>query len=1709
MGDKDVSKFIQKQERALRQDVSTWRKVAVDTEKLCVSCEDPNAFDEAFTYLLFDAFTTLEKAFRKLEELYDLQGKENESYVQKYQDIEELNYYLTKKLSDALATLKQKNMQSKDTVSVTNKKEEKQSVDTVKDYDENVNAKSNDSPDNPKDNSVLPKRNATACEPATSDVANLISHLVDQVNLSRLPPPEPGVFSGDPLSFPSWKAAYCNLIERKNISAPEKIHYLKRYLSKSVKEVVDGYLTVADEDSYNQAWMRLEKRYGDPFIIANAFRDKLDQWPDVPSRDGKALRKFSDFLRQCLAAMKVGTKGNLNILDDERENQKILRKLPDWLINRWNRTASTYKQTVCCHPPFHYFVTFIEQEAELACDPVTSVQAVKKKESRPGSEMSAQLGTKEKQSWRKKAPATRSFATETKERKCFYCEDSHLVQTCPQLSSKPLKERQDFVRSNALCWGCLHKGHRSKDCKTRLQCKVCSKNHPTLLHMERSEPAKTTRNLEKADEKSTKTTDRKDVETAFNRRSRTNVAVGCKSSMIVPVWLSHKDHPHSEIMTYAMLDTQSDTTFILESLRQELSVDGTITKLKLSTVSAQNNLIETVKVKNLLVRGLTSDSEERLSLPPSFTREVMPAKRSHIPTPAMAEKWPHLRPIAKELPAIQDCDVGILIGYDCPKALNPRKVISGVEPTDPFAQKTDLGWGIIGIIDNHSSSDDPIGVSHKVLTYSDIPSVEQKTIKRDLVISNVTIKEVLTTLEADFKDTEDTGSQESIEDRRFVHILTREMHQRPDGHYEAPLPFRNGKPKELPENRRYCLKRLNNLKTKLNRDPEYRRKYVDFMQKIIDRGDAELAPQPPLAGQHWYLPHFGVFHPKKPEKIRVVFDCRAEYMGHSLNQYLLPGPDLTNSLLGILCRFRKEKIAITCDVEQMFHQFKVNPDCRDYLRFLWWPDGDTDKEPVDHLMSVQLFGATSSPSVCNFGLKRIATDYEEKYGSEAANFVREDFYCDDGLKSVPAEDEAIDLVGLCSEGKLRLHKFASNSEKVLLTIDEENRAIKDSDLQLVPHVGQNKDQVLGMYWSISSDQFQFKITLKARPVTRRGILSTIGTIYDPLGLISPVLLVGRLILQELCSLNLDWDSPLPKELQDKWENWREELHSLEKLRIPRCIKPADFGEAKSVIIHHFSDASQFAYGQCSYARMINSQGQIHCSLIMGKARVAPLRPVTIPRLELTAAVLSAKVAATLRRELSLEIDEETLWTDSKVTLGYIQNEARRFHVFVSNRVQQIRDSSEPSQWKHVRGQDNPADEASRGMTVEKFITGSMWLKGPTFLWEPEIPAQASKEIPELSPDDPEVKTVTSLAVQAEKTAFETENLKAYSTWEKARRSIAIIIRYRDNLRRKAQGKAVMVGPLKVEDLRKAELEICKAVQQENFSKDIAVLRKLKVEKTEKDDQAKGRKLQIKGTSAIYRLGPFLDEDGVLRVGGRLRRADIPSNLRHPVVLPKSSYVTTLILRHCHEKVLHGGRGFTVSSVREEGYWMIGCRKAVGSFIGKCITCRRLRRPLQQQMMADLPKDRLESSPPFSFVGADAFGPFYVGVTIGRKTTVKRYGIVFTCLSMRAVHIETVTDMTTDAFINALRRLIAIRGPISLLRCDRGTNFVGARNELQNAWSEMDFDKVQQFLLKQECNLEFRMNVPYASHHGGVWERQIRTMHQIHTVYNSAEIWNTT
>lgn len=693
-------------------------------------------------------------------------------------------------------------------------------------------------------------------------------------------------------------------------------------------------------------------------------------------------------------------------------------------------------------------------------------------------------------------------------RPCMFCGKKHTMEVCEMLKLRPNKEKVEYMKDNGLCFGCLEKGHMSKACKKRMTCQICRKIHPTILHIETKEkqsqePAQT----ERPDATMSSAL------VSLNAGSHTGAGAKECALAIVPVKVKLGN---GTVTTYAFLDGGSTATFCSEALMHQLNAKGKRVGILLKTMGQERPVVS-YKIPGLQVAALKGKAF--LKLPDVYTHETIPVTTANIPQEEDIKKWPYLQKL--DLARI-DAGIGLLIGVDAPKAMEPLRVINS-EGSGPYAVETLLGWVINGPLVSSGNGDGNSGV---------------------VQVNRISIEDLLVQqYNQDFVEQHGSDKNEmSVEDQQFMDIASRSAVLK-NGHYSLKLPFRNSNVC-LPNNKAIALQRAHHLIKRFKKDLKFFYEYKDFMSDVISKGYAEVIPQDQLGhenGKVLFVPHNGVYHPRK-KTLRVVFDCASAYGGTSLNKELLQGPNLTNSLLGVLHRFRQGPIAFMTDIEGMFHQVKVAKEDVSFLRFLWWPDGDITKDLVEHRMTVHIFGAVSSPSCATFALLKTADDHQNEYPPEVTNTIRQNFYVDDCLKSVNTVGQAIalyqHLTELCAKGGFPLNKWISNHRSVLAAIPEDQRAkgVKTLDL--------DRDQLpmeraLGAQWNVEQDAFTFSIEVKPHSVTRR-ILSIVSSVYDPLGFLAPVVLPAKQILQGLCKTKLGWDDPIPQEAAQVWQKWLDE-----------------------------------------------------------------------------------------------------------------------------------------------------------------------------------------------------------------------------------------------------------------------------------------------------------------------------------------------------------------------------------------------------------------------------------------------------------------------------------------------------------------------------------------------------------------------------------------
>ncbi|XP_054652021.1 uncharacterized protein LOC129192244 [Dunckerocampus dactyliophorus] len=1511
-------------------------------------------------------------------------------------------------------------------------------------------------------------------------------------------------YDEQPLNYWAWKISFRSAIIDLDLTEREELNLLSKYLGKESAEQVKRIAAVNVRNpplGLVMAWERLDETFGSPEAVEHALFSKLESFPRITMKDPQKLRDLADLLSEMEAAKRDGHLPGLSYLDTSRGINPIVEKLPHNIQEKWISLGSKYKREhQVSFPPFSVFVDLIRTEAKTRTDPSFNF---------------SHYSTGGKNAW-ERSPKTSVHVHKTQASPAVDGEDNesgdpnkycpihnkpHPLAKCRGFRERSLEERQQLLKEHSICFRCCSSTqHLARNCSADIRCSECeSINHVAALHpgLSARRSKMSTPTSEHWEEE-----DKVDVQDHISRQDITSActqvcgeglsARACAKICLVNVYPT--GHREKSRKMYAVLDEQSNRSLVRSQFFDLFKVSGCSYPYTLKTCAG---LKETAgrRAKGYMVESI--DQSLSIPLPTLLECNQLPNNRSEIPTPDAAYHHTHLKRIANKIPPLDpNANILLLLGRDILRVHKVRDQISGLGNA-PFAQRLDLGWVIIGdvclrgahrpsqvssyktcILENGRTSHlqpctNHIRVKEK-FSHSSTP--QYRPAPTSTLFSRNSLGQNVFAQTAN-----DHHLAPSLEDIRFLQIMDSEFHQDSSNSWVGPLPFRSPRPR-LPDNRKQAQDRLLSLRRTLEKRPQMKAHFLEFMENLFRREHAEAAPPLRDGQERWYLPLFGVYHPKKPDRIRVVFDSSAPCEGVSLNDVLLKGPDLNNSLLGVLIRFRKEQVAITADIEHMFHCFIVREDHRDFLRFLWFRNNDLNSDIVDYRMRVHLFGNSPSPAVAVYGLRRAAKKAEADYGSDARELIDREFYVDDALKSFNTEEEAVSVLRRAQEmlaaSNLRLHKIASNRPAVIDAFPPEDRSKDVGDLDLfVDDLPVQRS--LGLSWNMCTDSFTFQIAESQKPFTRRGVLSTVNSLYDPLGFLAPVTVRGRLILRALTTQAEDWDSPLPRDMETEWTSWRESLHDLTKLQIPRCYTPFSTAGAQTRELCVFADASVKAIAAVAYIRVTNKDEQTAVGFVFGKTKLAPQPDLTIPRLELCAAVLAVEIAEMIVAEMDETFDDITYYTDSKVVLGYIHNQSRRFYVYVHNRVQRILQSPCSGQWKYVHTDLNPADIGSRSVTPA-VLNSTIWFTGPTFLQNtPAHSSELQQTFDLIDPaSDSEIRPqVTTSLTCATGNAINPLRFERFSEFNNLVTAVAHLIHVARSFSHSIQGKCQgwhFCRPTE-EELSRAKVCILKSVQNNCYEEELECVYS---------------GLNIPSSSNLKKLHPVIDPNGLLRVGGRIRQSGLSTDETQPIIIPGRNHLATLLVRHYHKVVKHQGRHFTEGAVRAAGFWLVGGRRCITSILFKCVICRRLRGNTELQQMANLPAERLQVAPPFTYVGVDIFGPWDVisRRTRGGLSNSKRWAVMFSCMSSRAVHIEVIEAMSSSSFINALRRFFAVRGPVKQIRSDRGTNFVGASRELNMDKPIQSADAVEKFLSTQSCSWVF--NTPHASHTGGAWERMI-------------------
>ena len=1477
-------------------------------------------------------------------------------------------------------------------------------------------------------------------------------------------------FDGSSHKFWSWYGYINSRIIESGIGPLDTIHVLKANTKGAPKKLISNYIdagVINPGRVLEEIWSTFKRRYGSNEQVFDNLREQLRKINAISDDDVDMMEELYGL------CMIIGANA-------EKCDSLKYYFLPEGMKEIWRKMPAAFNKSW----ESFYCATQETGSTPTFTDLLNKILRFINKKSHPMFKKDIPVPLK-----RPKVLATdikysdRANVTKSKVFCSLHDVDTHSLTSCKTFKDLAHDERKQHAYEKKLCFRCL--GHHSANqCTSKQKCNSCKGSHITLMHQDRPVTSNNSTN------------DRTDHYKKFSSKETTRPQTLCTSvckngvskicSKTVPVELRTVGNAYS-VSCLAIIDEQSNNTFVDERIIKMLNISPSLVKSNeyvLTTLEQLKSTIQGSIIDGLEVKGV--QKKNWIELPPALTHPGLPDTRSETSDSSIVSKHQHVKRLAKYFPDIDpNLEVMLLVGTNCGDAMRTRSY----GKTYPFVHDTALGFALVGpsCLNTSADSSSPRVMRSAVQDCEHFVTSPSIHVPKPLEPSgqdNVFIER---------PDDEFPGLSKDQEE--FLRKVSGGINVNQDYYIEIPLVFKRNA--FLPDNRVAVFKRTNNTLMRISRDPVKSVKCTDIMKKYLAAGHVTELPED---HSHETKPNFiPIFltENEKTGKSRIVFDSSAKYQGVSLNDCLLQGPDETNRLVGVLIRFRLEEVAVSADIECMFHSFYVPPDQRDYQCFFWWKDNDPNKKLVVFRANVHVFGHTSIPSVATYGLRYTTKSAAASIHPEACEFIMDNFYVDDGLRSEKTPSDAISTLKktreILSHYNIRLHKIASSNSSVLTAFPSSEIATNINSVNLQESLAQ---RALGITWEIDRDEFQLKCHIKKTEFTKRSVLSVNGSLFDPLGIASPVGLTGKILQRKIFLSTPDtqasskrdyWDEPLPEDHKREWSSWISQLESVSCVKLPRCYHPPGFGDIVLNEIHVFCDASMDSIAHVMYLRQMDDHQNIAVSFLFASSKIAPRAAVTIPRLELCAAVGAAQSAQYVCAELKKEVDLIQFYSDSKIVLGYINNRTRCFSRYVTSRIQSILSVSSPNQWKYVSTDTNPADIGTRPHTPKQLVA-TRWLVGPEFLQSvnPEVEEFVDTNI-ELPGTLKEVNVLCSIDDHSNDTL---SYLLKFSQWKKMCSVVTYVLIFKAKL---------MKQDLSEDRARKLAMNyIVRETQKSAFS---TVYSRL----------VNGRELSKgmadKSVKDIVPLDPYLDEDGLMRVGGRLYHGDLPYKEKHPVILPHSHHVTTVILRHYHQLCNHQGRHITTATMRQHGLHIHRPRSTISSFLKSCVVCKKSRGKLQTQKMAELPPDRLEKAAPFEKVGMDVFGPYstHDGKST-RKTcaTKKVWVLLFTCLYSRAVHLESLSSLDTTTFMMAFRRFVAIRGKCTLIRSDHGTNFMGARNQLQGG---VDVNQLMEGMRSEGCAWELipliNLGVtPHASHFAGVWERKVGSVKK---VFNAAII----
>ena len=1508
----------------------------------------------------------------------------------------------------------------------------------------------------------------------------------------KLPEASIKKFTGEFEEYQEFYDSFMSSIHsNEELEDVDKFTYLKLYLDGDALELIAGFSTT--NANYKEAMRLLKENYGREDLIISCHISKLlmlNQLKD--SKDIKALRNLLNSIRthlRSLTALKVNVSDHSIFVVPI-----ILSKLPIELSVRWSKRK--------VKPDIDKLLDMVQAEVE-GYESAMKVQDVF---STSQDEVKVQYQRKRYQDPR--FPTAAALHIKAK-KYCTICKENstHGTAECKSFKRMNVNDRKSVCYEDFICFLCLEKGHLVKRCNQfgERKCEECNSSyHHSLLHEGRRSNKNEKENDEYVDRRYNKnekenndTVDSKAKETktlATKTETTTNKIYSGSIFQTANAYLTNSDGEKEKVRL--MFDTASDKSYILESKSAKLKMSHHKENLSISGFGATE-----VQSKECIVRHGSIVSKHNsnkfvnveLVETERITKDI---RRQALPEHFLKHRYIQGLELAENYEVEDNEEIDILIGLDFYWDFITGKTRR--QRNKPVLVESILGWIIQGNIQSSRNNIKTMCCASQQQDRNKIstayPSSKQQDNELNQEIKKLFDLESIGILPEE-KSCYNRSEQLAIDKFHMSATYNEEKEQ-----WSVGLPWAGDKC--LPRYEDLALRRLYKLEQRFKKNPEFEEKYRKAMEDYIEAGYAEEVPDDEIRSDKEgtsYQPHHAVIKDdRETTKVRHVFDGSCNEEGEeSINDKLLPGPAKQPLLVDILIRFRIHQIALNSDIRKMYLNIAVNQEDRDSLRFLWRRKGEKKIRHFRH--TVLPFGIRSSPflaiSTVHEHLKR-----KPPVNGLVAEVLINDMYMDDLLTGVESKTEAEELYKECKHtmksASMEMVKWKSNHEEVTNCFEEGDRdksGIKVGEAQVESQVKVEftesddivekcfkespKHKVLGIHWLTEEDEFTFtvdKIIEKARNtrVTKRNVFSLASQLYDPLGMVSPYIVKIKMLMTKLWEAGYEWDEEVSKELSQIWYQWIEDMSNARDIHFSRCYHKST-SKIVSRTLHLFGDASEEAYAAVAYMVTQDEEGQCSSRIVMSRTRVAPIKRVTLPRLELLAALLAARLGKYITKALTPhKIHEVYYWTDSSITLSWIQSKSRELKPFVGNRVQEIQEITDPIKWKKVSGEENPADFPSRGMNLKRLIQCEEWWCGPKWLKNKDEWPQAVREVPTEEAYTTEYRKVLCLVNKSNQKIVSCIPPENNSRWRKLIGVTARIKRMFYNKTVKNRDNKIE-GPLSTKELDEATDYWIKEVQSQEFSEEIVCLKEGKL---------------IPNTSRLYELNPFYDSrDGYLRLTGRLQKSQLTEETKHPIVLPYNHHVVRLLVLDYHKDQLHAGCSHTLATVRNK-YWIIKGRRQVKEALRSCLKCKMAKPKPLSVMYGPLPSDRITPQPPFTVVGIDFTGPLYVYQGDECK---KMYICLYTCAVVRAVHLELVWDLTTESFLRSFRRFISIRGLCSTIYTDNAQTFKKANTELMKSLNLFKSKEFKEYLGEQR--IEWKFIVPRAPWWGGFYESMMSSI----------------